>query len=294
MGNRGDGMSIFFSAGMPRSGSTLLWSLLCQNPLNHLSPKNNGLIEAVVRESNDWTTREGFKAAGIAAMTPRMRGFLRGMFPAFYPELTDGKAVFDDSRGWLAQIPLLEDILERRVQIIVTVRDVKGVCASWENLFRKHQLTRPQRSDEQRVNGATSLQRCQQYMRADATTGMWCNWLKDAFETGLSDRLMIVPNAKLVAEPIGVVALIHQALGLPEFVCDPDNVAGDPEEADIQTYGLPVHSLRQQVDASAMGRGNELPQDAQQWLDENFPSINNLAAGPVIVFGQPFSEPEAE
>lgn len=285
-------MSLFFLSGMPRSGSTLLWSLLSQNPANHLSPKNNGLIETVVRESNDWTTREGFKAAGIAAMAPRMRGFLRGMFPAFYPELAKGKAVFDDSRGWLAQIPLLEEILERRVQIIVTVRDVKGVCASWENLFRKNQLTRPQRSDEQRINGATSLQRCQQYMQAGATTGMWCNWLKDAFETDLSDRLIIVPNAKLVANPIGVVALIHQALGLPEFICDPDNVEGDPVDADLQTYGLPVHSLRRSVDASALGRGNELPQDAQQWLDDNFPSINNLAAGPIIAFGQPFEEKE--
>jgi len=284
--------NLYFMAGAPRSGSTLLWSLLRQNPVNHLSPKNNGLIETVVRESNDWATREGYKAAGIAAMAPRIRGFIRGMFPAFYPELSEGKAVFDDSRGWLAQISLLEEILERRVQIIVTVRDVKGVCASWENLFRKNQLTRPQRSDEQRVNGATSLQRCQQYMRADATTGMWCNWLKDAFETGLSDRLIIVPNATLVANPIGVVALIHQALGLPEFVCDPGNVEGDPVDADLQTYGLPVHSLRKQVDSSAMNRGASLPLDACQWIDENFPSINNLAAGPVTVFGQPFSEPE--
>lgn len=283
---------LFFLAGCPRSGSTLLWSLLAQNPANCVGPKNNGLIEGVVREANDWTTREGFQAAGIAAMKPRIRGMLRGMFAGFYPELEDGRAVFDDSRGWLAQIPLLEEILERRVQTVVTVRDIKGVCASWESLFRANQLTRPPRSDEQRVSGATTLQRCQQYLRADATTGMWCNWLKDAFETGLSDRLIIVPNAKLVANPIGVIALIHEALGLPVFECNPDEVVGESADGDVQTYGLPVHTLRRHVDTEAIGRGNELPQDAAQWIDGNFESINKLAAGPVIVFGEPYEDGE--
>lgn len=284
-------MRLFFSSGMPRSGSTLLSNLFAQNEANHVSP-TNGLVEHIVGLSNGWTENEAFKAQGIEKLVPRIRGVLQKMFEGFYPELAEGKAVFDKSRGWLAQIPLLEDILERRVQLIVTIRDVKDVCASFENIFAKNQLTRPPRSAEQRINSATSLMRCQSYLRADATLGMWCNWLKDVYETGLSDRLILIPYSKLVANPIGVVALTHQALDLPEFICDPTNVENKTPEEDIQVYGLPYHSLRPQVDSSAINRGASLPQDACQWIDENFPSINALAAGPVSVFGVPFSEPD--
>lgn len=284
-------MKLFFMAGMPRSGSTLLANLLAQNPANHVTP-TNGLIEHVVQYANSWTMSEGFVAQGVENVTPRIRRSLRGMIHGFYPELDAGRAVFDKSRGWLAQIRLLEDIFQERVQVIVTVRDVKDVCASFERLFQSNQLTRPPVSDESRIQGATVLGRCQQYLRNDATLGMWCNWLKDVYETGLSDRLILIPYSKLVANPIGVIALVHQALGLPEFICDPTNVENKTPEEDIQIYGLPYHTLRPQVDSSALNRGASLPQDACQWIDENFPSINALAAGPVSVFGVPFSEPD--
>lgn len=284
-------MRIFFSSGMPRSGSTLLSNLLAQNPANHVTP-TNGLVEHVVGLANSWTENEAFRAQGIKKLIKPIRSAICGMISGFYAEVPPDSAIFDKSRGWLAQIPLLEDILERRVQLIVTIRDVKDVCASFENIFAMNQLTRPPRSAEQRINGATSLLRCQSYLRGDATLGMWCNWLKDAYETGLSDRLILIPYNKLVANPIGVVALVHQSLGLGEFVCDPTNVENKTPEEDIQVYGLPYHSLRPQVDSSAMNRGASLPLDACQWIDENFPSINALAAGPVTVFGQPFSEPE--
>lgn len=280
---------LYFIAGAPRSGSTLLSNLLAQNPVNHVSPSNS-LIEDIVGVASGWTQREGYRARGIERVAPRIRGMLQGMLNGFYPELSDGKAVFDKSRGWLGQIRLLEDILERQVQLLVTVRDIKGICASFEKLFHENQLTRPPRSDDQRINGATTFGRCQQYLAADATLGMWCNWLKDVYETGLSDRLILIPYAKLIANPRGVVALIHQSLGLPEFVCDPDNIQNKTPEDDVQVYGLPYHTLRPAVDQSAIGRGNSLPPDAAAWIDDNFPTINQLAAGPVVVFGTEYAE----
>jgi sulfotransferase len=286
---RGDVVKLFFMAGMPRSGSTLLANLLAQNPANYVTP-TNGLIEHVVQYANSWTMSEGFVAQGVENVTPRIRRSLRGMIQGFYPELDAGRAVFDKSRGWLAQIRLLEDVFQERVQVVVTVRDVRDVCASFENLFQANQLTRPPVSDESRIQGATVLGRCQQYLRNDATLGMWCNWLKDAYETGLSDRLLLIPYSQLVANPIGVVALVHQSLGLDEFICDPGNVENRTPEDDFNTYGLPYHTLRPQVDGAAIGRGRSLPLDASGWIDENFPTINALAAGPVVVFGQPFEE----
>ncbi len=282
-------MKLFFMAGMPRSGSTLLANLLAQNPANHVTP-TNGLIEHVVQYANSWTMSEGFVAQGVENVTPRIRRSLRGMIQGFYPELDAGRAVFDKSRGWLAQIRLLEDIFQERVQVVVTVRDVRDVCASFENLFQSNQLTRPPVSDESRIQGATVLGRCQQYLRNDATLGMWCNWIKDVYETGLSDRLLLIPYSQLVANPIGVVALVHQSLGLDEFICDPGNVENRTPEDDLNTYGLPYHTLRPQVDEAAIGRGRSLPLDASGWIDENFPTITALAAGPVVVFGQPFEE----
>ena len=57
-------LPIFFVAGLPRSGSTLLMNLLGQNPQNHVTP-TNGLIDLIIRIRNTWAQNDTFKSQGL-------------------------------------------------------------------------------------------------------------------------------------------------------------------------------------------------------------------------------------
>jgi sulfotransferase len=265
---------------LPRSGSTLLCALLSQSPANHVSPTND-LSELIAGTRNQWTGCEGFRSQGIEKVAPRIRSTLKAMIAGFYrPEYAAGKVVFDKSRSWLGMLPLLEDILERRVQVVVTVRDLRDVVASLEKLFHTNPLTRPARSPQQQVNGMTVEQRCRQYLAPDAMTGIAIHRIKNAFETGYGDRLIIVPYTELVLNPKLTIARLHQDLGLPPFVCDPDHVEHPDPEQDMQVHGLPLHALRPEVDTLALERWRGvIPEETAAWIDTEFTGIQELARG---------------
>lgn len=271
-------LPIFFVHGC-RSGSTLLQSLLAQNPSNHCTSTND-LSLLLANAQNQWTGMEGFRAQGLESLVTRMRGLMRGMIEGFYaPEFASGKAVFDKSRDWLSRIELIEEVLEQPARIILTIRDIRDTVASLEKLFRENQITKPSRTPEQQINGQTVKDRCVQYLASDAMLGMTINAIKDCFEKGLDDRLIIVPYHCLVSDPVGTISRIHADCGLPDFICDPSRVENKAVEND-EVHGRPFHTLRDSVDASAIGQWQKyLPEDVGAWLCDEYPSIQDLCHG---------------
>ena len=71
--------------------------------------------------------------------------------------------VFDKSRGWPAYLELAEFILERKVKVLVPVRPIVDVLASFEKLYRKnaHNWQFPQEktnfADFQTVEGRAGI-----------------------------------------------------------------------------------------------------------------------------------------
>lgn len=276
-----------------RSGGTLLANLLAQNPAMHVTPTND-LSLLIANAQQQWTQCEAFKAQGLERLVPRIRRMMAHMIGGFYAdELNAGKTVIDKSRAWLGKIELIEEILEQPIKIILPIRDICDTVASLEKLFRENQITKPARNAEQQINGQTIKDRCKQYLGLDAMLGQSISAIKDCFEKGLEDRLIVVPYAKLIANPVGIVARIHIDLGLAPFVCDPDNVSNATPEND-EVHGRPYHTLRSSVDGLAVDRWRKyLPEDVAAWLVEEYPSIQDLAHGDYRC-GQPTIVPNKE
>lgn len=262
-----------------RSGSTLAQTLLSQNPLNHCTATND-LSLLVAGVQSQWTGHDGFRSQGLENLVPRMRRVLRGMIEGFYAdEFNAGKTIFDKSRDWLRQIELVEEVLEQRAKIILCIRDIRDTVASLELLFRKNQITRPSRSIEQQINGQTIEDRCKQYLAKDAMLGMSLCAIKDCFEKGLDDRLIIAPYHCLVENPIETINRIHEDCGMGSFLCNPDHVEKKIKEND-EVHGRPFHVVRDKVDSTAIGRWQGvIPQDVADWLNTEYPSIQGLAHG---------------
>ncbi len=273
-------LPIIFLSSFPRSGSTMCAALMSQNPRLFVTATND-ISSLLMTVRNQWHGLEAFKAQGINTALPRITRMLRSMLSGFFaPEFAEGRTVIDKDRAWLAHIELLEAILERRVRFIVTIRDLRDVCASLERLHRQHPLTKKTMNAEQVINGQTCEQRCRQYLGNDAMLGLFLNRWRNALESGYGDRLIVVPYAQLIANPVGIVGRIHSDLHLGSFTCDPTAVKQAQPEDD-QERGLPYHVLRPQVDQSAANRWQGvLPPDVAAWLNESYPIVQQFAAGP--------------
>jgi sulfotransferase len=235
---------IFFISGLPRSGSTLLGSILRQNPaisagmtspmyslVNGLLPRLSNANEFNVFISND-----------------ARRRLLRGLFHNFYEDL-GGKIAFDTNRHWTSKLPLLLELFPD-TRFICCVRPIPEIVQSFEALFaaRPAELSRIMNFDPE-TNVYT---RTDHLMSGAGIVGFPLNALKDAFFGPHSDRLMLISYANLCGRPEEVLAAIYEFLQIEGFAHDFGNVAFDADAYD-RGIGLPgLHRIRSSVKAQPL------------------------------------------
>lgn len=268
---------LFLNSSLPRSGSTLVQNLLAQNPAFHCTATND-LLDMVVAVRDRWMTATGFMAQGLATIEPRMKAFSRHALYGFYePEFTAGKVVFDKSRGWLQHVELLEEILERPIKLIVCVRDVRDILASFEKIFRQSSFTDHPVSAQERLQLVTARGRAERLLQVDKTVGYTLHALKDAFDRNLENRLVLVPYHELTHAPVATMRRVCDECGLKPFTCDPGHVPQVVREDDT-VYGMNLHTIKTEVIPDA---GNAwvgiLPEDLAQEIDTHFGFIQRLA-----------------
>jgi len=263
---------------MPRSGSTLLQNLLAQHP-NHHCTSTNDLIDMLMVVRDRWMTCTGFVAQGLAKIEPRIKAMMRNMVFGFYEmEFNAGKIVFDKSRGWLSNLELIEQVLERPVKVIVPIRDIRDIIASFEKIFRKSSLT------DHAVQGPESFQRltvqgrAERLLAIEKTVGYMAHCIADAFERGLGDRLVVVPYWELTHHPVKTIERVCFECGIEPFVCNPFNVEQVTQEDDT-VYGMQLHTVRKSVEPDCGYSWNGIiPDVLADAISNAFPFIQELAS----------------
>ncbi len=242
---------IFFISGLPRSGSTLVGSILRQNPAvsaGMTSPMYslvNGLLPRL-SNANEFN-------AFISDET-RLR-LLRGLFDSFYADLGGG-IVFDTNRHWASKLPLLLQLFPQ-TRFICCVRPVPEIVQSFESLFaaRPAEISR-MLNFEPETNVYT---RTDHLMTGGGVVGFPLNALKEAFFGPWSDRLMLISYANLCSRPDEVMKGVYEFLQLKGFAHDFGDVAFDADAYD-RDMGLPgLHRVRRAVKAEP--RQLRLPPD---------------------------------
>ena len=156
---------VHFVAGLPRSGSTLLLNILGQNPRFRVG-STSGIMDVMFGVRNNWDKLIEFRASPNPEGKLRV---LRGILESYYAD-SELPVVFDKCRGWIStgMLEMAETVLGRNVKILVPVRDLREVLASFEKLHRKLRLrsqgrnrrtilrSRPSRDDVKSGCGPTS------------------------------------------------------------------------------------------------------------------------------------------
>jgi sulfotransferase len=265
---------ISFITGLPRAGSTLLTNILNSNP-NHFVTPTSGLIETVMGIKKSWKHNDLYRAEGIGKIKPRilsgMEGFVQGYFAN-----EKGNVAFDKSRGWMAFNPILREVFGEDYKMIVCVRDVKAIVASFEKLHRKNGI---ESNDwgEDFVLAQSPEGRADIWLRDGNLVGLPIKRLRDAMRTN-PDNFIFVSYPELTSQPKEVFERIHTELGLEPFEYDFDNVEQTVIEEDIIHGWKDLHNIRSKVEPNPVpGWHGIYVKEFLEDIDKKFGDINNLA-----------------
>lgn len=244
--------TIHFISGMPRAGSTLLCNILAQNP-QFYTTATNGILDIIFSVRNNWDNLIEFKAAPDEEAKKRV---LQGILSSFY-EGIEKPIIFDKSRGWIAYIEMAETILQRPPKILVPVRDIRDILASFEKLWRKSSDTH--QAVQERDNyfkWQTVEGRCEIWTSQEQPVGLAYNRIKDALTRGHKDKMHFVKYESLTRFPNQTLREIYDFLEEEQFEHNFNHVEQVTWEND-SIHGIPeLHTIRPKVE----------PQN-EQWPD---------------------------
>jgi len=236
-----------FIAGLPRAGSTLLCNILAQNPLFHTTG-TSGIMDVMFGVRNQWDNLVEFKAA---PNEPAKLRVLRGILDNFYSDV-EKPVVFDKCRGWLSLLEMAEAVLGHKVKVLVPVRDMRDVLASFEKLWRENsQTSQLNQENKNYFNFQNVESRTEVWLQGDQTVGLAYNRIRDALIRGFGDRMYFVHFERLTTDPEQVMKEIYQFLEKEPFKHDFNNVEQVTFEDDAVHGFKNLHAIRHKVEPMA-------------------------------------------
>jgi sulfotransferase len=238
--------SIFYLGGLPRSGSTLLCNILAQNPSLFVTKATSGCSELIFRIKNNWDNIIEHKAEGINYN--QLVNVLRGVLNSYH--LTDKKFIIDKSRSWTGMIDTIKYMTNFQPKIIVPVRNINEILASFEKLWRQSSgLSSWTFAPEDQPLAQTTEGRCDLWANMRYPVGSAFNKIRDAIDRGYKKDLFFVEFDDLTQRPSYTMQKIYEYLELPTFDHDYTNIVQMTEEDDIGVHKIPnLHKIRPKVE----------------------------------------------
>lgn len=256
----------YYISGLPRSGSTLICNILAQNPKFHVSPATSGCHDVLFAIRNNWDRMIEHKAEGINQ--EQLRRVLKATMDAYHN--TEKEVVFDKGRGWISLVEMIEFIKSEPPKIIVPVRDVAEILASFEVLWRKSRgATQWEFESADFFRSQTVEGRCEIWAGQSQPVGLAYNRVKDAISRGKRECLLFVEFENLTRKPRATMDMIYDFVGEEKFNHDFDNVEQFTKEDDLNIHRIPgLHSIRPRVAPVARKAENILgPSLAAKYYD---------------------------
>ena len=244
---------LFYLAGLPRTGSTVLGEILNQNENIHVSPASP-LSEIISEVLAKWRMNTvTLKAYKHPDQLPNVwRAIRQGLY-----QHRSEPCIIDKSWAWHMNdaIDTARTVLGEEMKVICTVDDIADCLASFIMLIRSKpdyvsyidDYLRNQRMELSDAN------RCIAMMDPKIGTSVgWCyENLKQAWMGKNRNNLLLIERADLVHNPADVLEKIYAFLEIPELATwganQPhyfDRIEKEITEDDGAAYGIPdLHKL---------------------------------------------------
>ena len=234
----------YFDCGLPRSGSTLLGSLLNQNPQIHAGPLSP--VFEVMYYTRDRLQGEQAQAFPKPRIFKKMVG---DVIDTYYSDVEE-PVVIDKCRAWPAHIDILKQYVTPNPKIICTVRHPLDILASFIGLINNSRsVSFIDKALLQQGMFITNDTRCHFMMSPGGIIWESMNALATAFRQNQTQHIHFIQYDDLVSDPKRVMQGIHSFLRMKPFEYDFENVENKYREKDSEVYGLPtMHEVRHKVE----------------------------------------------
>ena len=260
-------------AGLPRSGSTLLSTLLNQNPRFYSGPSSPVL-------GTMYSAHEYFISNELYTGYPKpdaVNKIIESIIENWYYDV-EKPIVIDKNRAWCAKVPFIEGYTKHEAKIIVPVRRIDEILASILTMIKRNPFQEGQPRinfvDEQLVKMNIPINdetRCQ-YLLTSQGGIVWesLNATKIGVDEGHSDKFHYVDYNDLVTDPQGQLNEIYEFLGEEPFEHTFDNLSNQYREDDITTYGLgDMHEVHSKLEKVSSDPSSVLPDSIIELYNNN-------------------------
>lgn len=227
-----------FITGLPRSGSTLLTSILNQNPRFHSSITDSlaTLVRGVIESSQD--------GPGMKSEVPveRRKNIVRHLFEGFYQDV-DKEVIFNTNRAWTLLTGPMHDLWPKS-KFIVCVRDINWVLDSFEVAHRRNPFTS---NTVTGGIGSTVYERVDMLMDQKGVVGFPYIGIKQAITGPENKQIFLMEYDQLCKQPEQMMRAVYTFIDEPYFNHDFNNVEASWDEYDAE-IGIKLHDVRKKVE----------------------------------------------
>lgn len=227
----------YFISGLPRSGSTLLSSILRQNPdfyADIASP-----VEKLIKTTIDVVTGS---ESNLIISEKQRKNIMYGIFDSYYKHIKK-PVIFDSSRFWTKKTNFLK-VLFPYTKILCPVRDIVSILNSFEVISSKnpfHTKTLTKHNDNVFV-------RCDEMM--DKNSGVVASpWISLQEGYALNPEMIyFIEYENLCREPEKTMRGVYEFLGKPYYSHDFENLEYSNENFDKVCNLKDLHTVKRKVE----------------------------------------------
>lgn len=233
---------VFFLSGLPRSGSTLLGSIIGQNPSFTVTP-TSPLLDLLCHTNDGFRILSRQYTFDVEATSDRV---YRGIVKSYYENITTDY-VLDKHRGYPKNIESVKKYISKSPKVICTNRPVAEVLASFIRLIEKSQ-------DAGNFVDATLIRNGLQVNTSNRAKCLWEQYVSDPYRSmmiGLQthrENIIVVEYDDLVSRNQDTMRRIYEFLGVDQFEHDTENLKNYCAEDKDEMWGLRgLHVIRDRV-----------------------------------------------
>jgi sulfotransferase len=228
---------ISYLAGLPRSGSTVLASVLNQNPDVFVS-SSSPLCNVLYHSHQLWQTQVALQANPNPLA---VHNSMSAIVPAFYADRTE-KLVVDKAFTWGVgeNLSLLLQYAPERPRFIVMTRNLDDVVASLARIV----FANPNNAFDYDFTGERTPEAIEAHLRRDGGDLDLCVESRNTLLSQCADRCFVVEYERLVASPQQLVTELYDFYGMEQFAHDFQNITNSNTDND-SVWGIPaMHEIR--------------------------------------------------
>lgn len=221
-------MEMFFISGLPRSGSTLLTSILSQNP-DFYTSGNSPLCQMMwdLEVSINFNCNEQFAANNLLY---KKDSIISSISHSLYSDVKE-KYIFDKCRSWTIpeNIDIIKKYITKNFKILVLIRDIEDILKSFINISKDYNYEKTLF-----IPGSDPLMR--------SLYGVY-----NCITNLNSDNYLIINYNSLISNTDYELKRIYSFLNLKNFNHNLENIVNKNKEDD-SAYGIEgLHEVRQTI-----------------------------------------------